>query len=155
MDAWIIWYFLSERLRAIRQRYADKTRGLAGGMAFQAPRWEELEVFEKYIGGAEINGIEYQSSVRELNENLIEDKMGNLHLTGYDIYTDKTHEIDAAFFRIQDIDPGCVVAVRYEGYAGYYGFFNATYTFETLTDLIDRLDLAEHLKINNTFIHSV
>ena len=119
------------------------------------PKWEELEVFEKYIGGAVINGIEYRSSVRELDENLIETKLGNLRLTGYDIYTDKTYEINAAFYRIRDIDPDCVVAVRYEGYDGYYGFFNSTYTFKTLADLINRLDLPEHLKINNTFIRSV
>jgi hypothetical protein len=34
-------------------------------------------------------------------------------------------------------------------------FFNSTYTFKTLADLINRLDLPEHLQINNTFIHSV
>lgn len=119
------------------------------------PKWEELEVFEKYIGGAVINGIEYRSSVRELDENLIETKLGSLRLTGYDIYTDKTYEIDAAFYRIRDIDLDCVVAVRYEGYDGYYGFFNLTFKFETLADLINRLDLPEHLKINNTFIRSV
>ena len=120
------------------------------------PKWEELEVFEKYIGGAVINGIEYRSSVRELDENLIETKLGSLRLTGYDIYTDKTYEIGAAFYRIRDIDPECVVAVRYEGYDGYYGFSNSTsYTFKTLADLINRLDLREHLKINNTFVRSV
>lgn len=119
------------------------------------PKWEELEVFEKYIGGAVINGIEYRSSVRELDENLIETKLGSLRLNGYDIYTDKTYEIDAAFYRIRNIDPDCVVAVRYEGYDGYYGFFNSTNTFKTLADLINRLDLPEHLKINNTFIRSV
>ena len=102
-----------------------------------------------------INGIEYQSSVHELDENLIEAKLGNLQLTGYDIYTDKTYEINAAFYQIQHIDPDCVVAVRYEGYDGYYGFINGTSSFETLAALINRLDLPEHLKINNTFIHSV
>lgn len=119
------------------------------------PKWEERAVFEKYIGGAIINKTEYQSSVRELDESLIEAKLGNLQLTGYDIYTDKTYGIGAAFYRIRDIDPDCVVAIRYEGYDGYYGFFNPTCTFETLADLIDRLDLSEHLKINNTFIHNV
>jgi hypothetical protein len=63
------------------------------------PKWEELEVFEKYIGGAVINGTEYQSSVCELDENLIEANLGSLRLTGYDIYTDKTYAIDAAFYR--------------------------------------------------------
>ena len=114
-----------------------------------APRWEDLEVFEKYIGGAVISGIEYQSSIHELDENLIEAKLGDLKLTGYDIYTDKTYKIDAAFYRIQHIDPDCVVAVRYEGYDGYYGFFNVTSSFETLADLINRLDLPEHLKIRS------
>ena len=120
-----------------------------------APKWEEREVFEKYIGGAVISGIEYQSSVRELDENLIEAKLGDLKLTGYDIYTDKTYEISATFYRIQHIDPDCVVAVRYEGYDGCYGFFNSTFKFKTLADLINRLDLPEHLKINNAFTHSV
>ena len=120
-----------------------------------APRWEEREVFQKYISGAKINGTPYQSSVHELDENLIETKLGNLRLTGYDIYTDKTYEIDAAFYRIRNIDPDCVVAIRYEGYDGYYGFFNLTCTFDTLEDLLNRLDLPEHLKINNTFIHDV
>jgi hypothetical protein len=120
-----------------------------------APKWEEREVYEKYTGGAVINGIEYQSGIRELDTDLIEAELGSLRLSGYDIYTDKTYEIDATFHRIKAIDPECVVAVRYEGYDGYYGFFNSDVEFATLGDLIDRLNLPEHLQLNNTFIHSV
>ena len=134
---------------------ATTTKGSTTGMTAVAPRWDEREVFEKYIGGAVINEIEYQSSVRELDEDLIEAELGNLRLTGYDIYTDETYEIDAVYYQVQGIDPDCVVAVRYEGYDGYYGFFNAAFSFETLADLINRLDLPRHLKINNTFIHAV
>lgn len=119
------------------------------------PRWEELDVHEKYLGGAVINGIEYQGSVRELDADLIEAELGSLRLSGYDIYTDKTYEIDAAYYQIRDIDPDCVVAVRYEGYGGYYGFYNSTFPFVTLADLISRLNLPEHLKFNNRFTHSV
>ncbi|MDW7658798.1 MAG: hypothetical protein SCM11_16640, partial [Bacillota bacterium] len=120
-----------------------------------SPKWEEREVYEKYTGGAMINEIEYQSSVRELDADLIDVELGSLRLSGYDIYEDKTYEIDATFYQIQDIDPDCVVAVRYEGHEGYYGFFNTTYAFKTLADLITRLNLPEHLQLNNTFIHSV
>jgi hypothetical protein len=121
----------------------------------KVPRWEDREVFEKYVSGAVIKGTEYQSSVHELDESLIEAKLGSLRLTGHDIYTDKTYAIDAAFYQIRNIDPDCVVAVRYEGCDGYYGFFNANVTFKTLADLINRLDLTEHLKINDLFIRSV
>lgn len=119
------------------------------------PKWDELAVYEKYLGGAVINETEYQSSVRELDADLIEAELGSLRLSGYDFYEDKTHEIDAAFYRIRDIDPDCVVAVRYEGYDGYYGFFNSGADFATLGDLIDRLNLTDYLQLNNTFIHSV
>ncbi len=125
------------------------------GMTVVAPKWEELEVFEKYTGGAVINGIEYQSSIHELDENLIETKLGDFKLSGQDPYTDKTYEINAAFFRLIDIDPDAVVAVRYEGFNGYYGFFNSTYSFATLGDLINSLNLPKHLQINNIFQHSV
>ena len=53
------------------------------------------------------------------------------------------------------IDPDCVVAVRYDGYEGYYSFYNADYSFLSLGDLIDKLDLENHLVINNSFQHTV
>lgn len=119
------------------------------------PRWEDRAVFEKYVSGAVIKGIEYQSSVGALDNSLVEARLGSLRLTGHDIDTNKTFSIDAAYYRIRDIDPDCVVAVRYEGHDGYYGFFNAHATFKTLADLISRLDLRERLKINDLVMHSV
>jgi len=119
------------------------------------PRWDELEVQEQYTGGAVINGTEYQSSVRAIDANLIETALGSLQMSGYDLYADKTHQIEATYYQIKNIDPDCVVAVRYEGYEGYYGFFNSGYTFKTLDDLITRLNLREHLQINNIFIHDI
>ena len=153
ITASFVWTKLGPGLSPTETTTATKATTTAATML--APRWEDREVFEKYVSGAVINGIEYQSSVHELDESMIEAKLGNLRLTGYDIYTDKTYAIGAAFYQIRDIDPDCVVAVRYEGYDGYYGFFNASVTFKTLADLINRLDLTEHLKINNTFTYSV
>ena len=119
------------------------------------PRWDELEVQEQYIGGAMINGIEYQSSARAIDASLIETVLGSLQLSGYDFYADKTHQIEATYYQVKNIDPDCVVAVRYEGYEGYYGFFNSGYQFKTLDDLITRLNLPVHMQLNNIFIHNI
>lgn len=153
ITASFIWMKLEPSLNPTETSTAIMATTTAG--TIMAPRWEDREVFAKYVSGAVINGIEYQSSVHELDESLIETKLGSLRLTGYDIYTDKTYSIEAAFYQIRDIDPDCVVAVRYEGFDGYYGFFNANVTFKTLADLINRLDLAKHLKINDSFMYSV
>jgi hypothetical protein len=153
ISASIVWTKLDPSLRPAATTTTIMETTTAG--TIMIPRWEDREVFEKYVSGAVIKGIEYQSSVHELGESVIETKLDRLRLTGYDIYTDQTYAIDAAFYQIRDIDPDCVVAVRYEGYDGYYGFYNANVSFKTLADLINRLDLTEHLKIDDLFIHAV
>jgi len=114
------------------------------------PKWENMAHFEKYLAGAIIDGMEFQAGVSKLDSTLIGNKMGQLEMSGYDAYKDTRHTIDAEWFSVRNIDPECLIAIRYEGYEGYYSFYNSWYEFATLADLIDKLNLEKNLVINNS-----
>ena len=119
------------------------------------PRWEEQAVHEKFTGDAFIDGIQYQCAVQEIDASVVKEKLGDFVLTGYDYYASQQHAINASWYALDGIDPACVVAVQYADYEGFYSFYNADYPFETLGDLIDKLDLKNRLVFNNSFQHTV
>ena len=116
---------------------------------------QESQPTTSISGDASFDGILYQCAVQEIDASVVKEKLGDFVLTGYDYYTSQQHAINASWYALDGIDPACVVAVQYADYEGFYSFYNADYPFETLGDLIDKLDLKNRLVFNNSFQHTV
>jgi hypothetical protein len=67
---------------------------------------------------------------------------------GYDSYENKEYATDCEIYALQGISSECAVAVKVAGDEGYYPFKNPYYEPATLGDLIDGLNLREHLVFN-------
>lgn len=110
-------------------------------------RWDEKTLIQKY-SGFRYNDTLYlvwsTNSLLPIDIEFIGDAFDTIVLTGFDVYEDKTYEINATLFKINKINPDCAVAIQYEGDSNFYTFVNHFHKFETLGDLIDELNLKEY-----------
>lgn len=72
--------------------------------------------------------------------------LGEAVASGYDDAKEKEVSIPCQVYRIEGVDPARVVAVRYEGQERLYPFLSEQEpTYGTLGDMIESLNLTEHL----------
>lgn len=116
------------------------------------PKWDEMKINEQY-GELKFGGKTYSShspafepvsSFPDIGE-----KLGDAMLYGYDIYKDKSYEINAEVYKIAKLSDSFAVAVKFEGESGYYGYQSFDYAPKTLGEFITDANLRENLSFNN------
>ena len=115
------------------------------------PRWDEMKINEQYselkFGG---NTYSTCSKAFESDDGFPDtsEKLGKATLCGYDIYEDKSYEINAEVYKIKNLSDSFAVAVKFEGENGYYGYQRFDYTPKTLGEFISDANLRENLSFN-------
>lgn len=121
--------------------------------SFIEPPWEERPIylqFPTYI--LPENGVTYSMRSGIVPEELIGRYICTVEFEGYDVYTGTTYYTTGEIYTITDIAENCALAVKYEGCSEFYSSRNMkTYFPETLGDLIDDMNLTEHMSFGNIY----
>lgn len=116
--------------------------------------WDLKSDIEKY-SSIFFQGITYDV-FSTLNEPLDIDYIDTLlvedvSVKGYDIYEEEEHTDLVDVYSIKKIDAQCSIAVYFKTSKLYYSFNNTSYKFNTLGEMIDKLNLKEYL-VNTDFV---
>ncbi|MBQ1955108.1 MAG: hypothetical protein II350_05160 [Clostridia bacterium] len=119
------------------------------------PTWDERKMPEKF-NYFEFDGKEFSISHRReepLAEAEIGQSLGEVTLSGYDIYTDQTHETSGEVFEIRGISKECALGIRFEGDGATYVYMNRWYSPATLADFAADLNFEENLTFGGASMH--
>ena len=114
------------------------------------PKWDEKTIAVQFME-FELNGKRYVTKNTRLT-NETGEKLGAVTMTGYDIYEDKTHTINADIYSISGISSECAAAVKFEGTNGYYAYINGDFHPQTLGELADALDLNGNMSFGELYL---
>lgn len=118
---------------------------------YEVPRWDEMSLPEQF------SEFERDGNNYFVNSNIIEDesrigeKLGDVTLTGYDIYTDEEYSIDAEIFAVSKLSQNYMVAVKYEGYDDYYPCENSDYHPADFQQLMSDTNLREEMTFGEIY----
>jgi len=115
-------------------------------------RWDEKTLTQQFPE------FSYQNTIYGLRDAIIEndyigDSIGNVSLTGYDVYEDKSYIISASIYQIKDISNQAAIALRFENTSSYYVYFNRNYIPNTLGMLIDDLKMESLLVFETMYVN--
>ena len=109
--------------------------------------WEYKTVPEKF-NSLEIADKVYNGKGREVSESLIDSKIGDYTVSGYDDITDERHVEKCEVYSLKDVSPEKYVAMKIEG--RYYVFMNGEYLPpSTLGELMDTVNLPNIVKLSH------
>lgn len=109
------------------------------------PHWDEMTLTEQF-SEFEYNGCNYFVLSAAVNdESRIGEKLGDVTLTGYDVYTDEEYSINAEIFDMTKFSDSYMNAIKYEGYEGYYPCENSDYHPADFQQLISDTNLKEEM----------
>ena len=107
--------------------------------------WKYKTVGEKY-STIDINDMKYRNRGREISSQHIGELMGTYEAIGYEDISDTIHHEDFEVFKIKDVSPERLVAVKMEEH--YYVFISEDYNSpETFGEVIESYALAESVKL--------
>ena len=108
------------------------------------PPWNERPVTQQF-GNITFNGFEYSTNpaTASVDVSEIDELIYTTTSSGYD--DDNVYTINCDVYSLNQINPLCAVAVKYEEHDGYYPFRNPYYVPSTLGDLINDLNLRDNL----------
>ncbi len=118
---------------------------------YAIPHWDEMSLPERF-SEFERNGSSYfvYSNVLD-DESRIDEKLGDVTITGYDIYTDEEYSINAEIYSISKLSQNYMTAIRYEGYDDYYPCENSDYHPADLQQLISDTNLREEMTFSEIY----
>lgn len=135
---------INEKQGGTNDRYKDYT--IQEDSAAIVWRWECRTTAEKYTE-LKLDGIEYNSRVRTVSEELVAEKLGTHTVAGYDLITEKKHSKDFDVYRLKYADISQLVAVKIEN--EYYVFKKAEYAPpKTLGELFALVDLPNAVELS-------
>lgn len=74
-------------------------------------------------------------------------------ISGFDIYEETMHSTLVDIYEIKNINQACALAIKFnEGDMKYYPYLNNSYQFNTLGEMIDKLNLKEYLTNKDFFL---
>lgn len=88
----------------------------------------------------------YDSAAMCIDKSYVGELLGNAELKGKD-ETGKEHVLDGKIYEISEISVGCAVAVTFDTEDIYFIYVNSLYTPDSLSDLIEDLNLEKHLSV--------
>ncbi len=117
-------------------------------------RWDKKTLTQRFPE------FSYKNTIYGLRDAIIEndyigDSIGNVSLTGYDIYEDKAYLISANIYQIKDISNQAAVALRFENASSYYIYFNRNYVPNTLGTMIDDLNFDNTVVLDNMYLNGI
>lgn len=115
------------------------------------PHWEDMTLGQRFRE-VQYQGLHYSGQTTTIaDQNMIGDRLTSATLTGKDIYTDTVYRISADIYAIREISDACALALRFDGSDDYYVFVNSCYRPDTLGQMIDDLNLREHLSFGSAY----
>ena len=109
--------------------------------------WEYKTVPEKF-NSLEIADKVYNGKGREVSESLIDSKIGDYTVSGYDDITDENHAENCEVYSLKNVSKDKFVAIKIEG--RYYVFMNGEYLPpSTLGELLDTVKLPSIIKLSH------
>ena len=109
--------------------------------------WEYKTVTEKF-NSFEIADKVYNGKGREVSESLIDSKIGDYTVSGYDDITDENHAENCEVYSLKNVSKDKFVAIKIEG--RYYVFMNGEYLPpSTLGELLDTVKLPSIIKLSH------
>lgn len=118
---------------------------------YEVPRWDEMSLPEQF------SEFERDGNNYFVNSNIIEDesrigeKLGDITLKGYDIYTDEEYSINAEIFAVSKLSQNYMTAIKYEGYDDYYPCENSDYRPADFQQLISDANLREEMTFGEIY----
>lgn len=106
------------------------------------PKWDELTITQKF-SLFKYNGENYNIGYAIIPEEMIDKKIGNVVLEGYDTYTKNTYTHNATGYTVRSFPEKCIIAIQYEGTNEYYVAINTYYRPATLKNLMEDLHLRD------------
>ncbi len=120
----------------------------------ELPKWNDRSLIQKY-SYFKYNKLSYDiwstTSSKPILEKYIEKEIDSILITGYDVYEDSTHEIKANVYKIRKIDMDCAIGIQFEGDNKFYAYINNFYKFNSLEDIITKLNLIEYSCFKNAY----
>lgn len=118
---------------------------------YEIPQWDEMNLAEQF-SGFERDGNSYLvNSGVTIDKSRIMGKLGDVTLTGYDVYTDKEYSANAELYSISKISDNYMAAIKYEGCEDFYPCENLDYHPADLQQLINDANLREELTFNGIY----
>lgn len=114
------------------------------------PKWDELTITQQFSSFkyAEKN---YNIRYATIPEEMIDKKIGNVVLKGYDTYTKTTYTHNASGYIVKSFPTECIVAIKYEGTNEYYVAINTSYRPTTLENFMNDLNLKEIVSFGTVY----
>ncbi len=120
----------------------------------EIPKWNDRSIIQKY-SYFKYNNLSYDiwstTSSKPILEKYIEKEIDSILITGYDVYEDTTHEIKANVYKIRNIDLDCAMGIQFDGDNKFYAYINNFYKFNSLEDIITKLNLKEYCCFKNAY----
>lgn len=108
--------------------------------------WEYKTLSEQYTS-VMIDGKEFVSSGKSVDDTMIGNSLGTYDVIGYDSYTEKQHQMQTEVFENSGISTDLIVAVKLDD--EYYTFTNREYNPPaTFGEVLDGYNLANVLEFN-------
>ncbi len=111
-------------------------------------KWDEKTISEKYIEFKTTDDELFISYNKKLDNTLIDLKLSDVTVSGYDVYTEKTYTSAGTTYKIKDISEHYAVAVQFPDDDSYYLYVVNLYNPATIGDMVDALNLKENLSFN-------
>ena len=115
-----------------------------------SPKWDDRITSDKFPE-VMLGEIPYASQRTEIAAENIGSFLSDAVMSGYDIYEDKTYTTDAKVYSVKNISTDCAVAVKIGNESVYYVYINVWYTPETLSDLIDAIDMKNTVSFGKAY----
>lgn len=115
---------------------------------YEIPKWDEMPFYSQFPC-FELNGISYDSRGETYGE--IGQKLGTATASNVDIYTDTEYNAELEIFVINNVDSDYAVAVKCPD-GTYAVYTNCLYETPTLGDLVNGLNLEEHMQFNVLYL---
>lgn len=114
------------------------------------PKWNELTITQQFFS-FKYNERNYTIRYATLAEEMIDKKIGNVVLKGYDSYTKTTYTHNASGYIVKSFPTECIIAIKYEGTNEYYVAINTSYRPTTLENFMNDLNLKEIVSFGTVY----
>lgn len=121
-----------------------------GGVWYE-PKWEDKPIWQQFPHFERFEIGSYTLRDVTIDKTMVEEYLEDVHLHGYDIYTETGYEIVGKVYRIKGINPICAVALQYPDRTDFFPATCSKYSPATLGQFIADLNLREHLRVGTVY----
>ena len=123
---------------------------------YEIPHWEDATINEKYPEFT-YNSVKYRThsttDAQAIATSYINEKVADIEVSGYDIYENETHTINAGLYSIKNIALEVSLAIKFEGMEEYYSYLNYSVYFANIGELNDKLSFADTVIFKKITLH--